>query len=201
MPEMRISVESVLDTLVFLGALGVVPAIRGANEIARDAADALELRLTHFVAECDATVVRARDGEAVELLVRLSLDVRDVVLHLVRGDIRKTVYRDVDIVDNHAAFSFEFRRLRRDNMLSGFALSGEDYTTCSGQESIGNLYIVVLHRLIHRKILEKRYGNVDFSNDKRRLGHSGGAKIIHNNPPRMAVYSVDKPIRSLPVLG
>ena len=40
-----------------------------------------------------------------------------------------------------------------------------------------------------------------FPMKKRRLGHSGGAKIIHNNPPLMAVYSVDKPIRSLPVLG
>ncbi|EFR41835.1 hypothetical protein HMPREF9162_0198 [Selenomonas sp. oral taxon 137 str. F0430] len=51
------------------------------------------------------------------------------------------------------------------------------------------------------KFWEKDMAMSIFPMKKRRLGHSGGAKIIHNNPPLMAVYSVDKPIRSLPVLG
>ena len=128
---------------MLLGLLGIVPAIRGADEVARNAADALELRLAHLVTEGDTTVVRPRDGEAIQLLVRLSLNVCNLVLHLVRGDVREAIYCDVDIVDDHAAFSFFARRLRRVFLLGDRAPFREDYTTSSGYSSIGNLYLVV----------------------------------------------------------
>ena len=53
--------DRVLDTVVLLRALAIVEAVERADEIARDAADALELRLTHLVAEGDAAVIRSRE--------------------------------------------------------------------------------------------------------------------------------------------
>ena len=126
--------ESVLDTLMLFGLLRIIPAVRGADEIACDTADALEFRLAHLIAEGDASVVRSRDGETVELLMGLTLDVGDVVFNLMLGDVREAVYRDVDIVDDRAGGCLFLAADRRYVM---------DYTTCSVYSSIGNLYIVV----------------------------------------------------------
>ena len=135
--------ESVLDTLMLFGLLRIIPAVRGADEIACDAADALEFRLAHLIAEGDASIVRSRDGETVELLMGLTLDVGDVVFNLMLGDVREAVYRDVDIVDDDAAFSFSARRAGGCLFLAADRRSVMDYTTCSVYSSIGNLYIVV----------------------------------------------------------
>ena len=43
--------QAVLDAVVLFGALGVIPAVDGADEVARDAADALEFLRLELVAE------------------------------------------------------------------------------------------------------------------------------------------------------
>ena len=50
--------QAVLDAVVLFGALCVVPAVDGADEVARDAADALEFLWLELVADVDLAVLR-----------------------------------------------------------------------------------------------------------------------------------------------
>ena len=60
-----------------------------------------------------------------------------------RGDVREAIYRDIDIVDDHAAFSFFRALFQRVFLFGDVSPFREDYTTSSGCSSIANLYIVV----------------------------------------------------------
>ena len=67
--------QAVLDAVVLFGALGVIPAVDGADEVARDAADALEFLRLELVADVDLTVLRGGELQAVDLFFRLSLNI------------------------------------------------------------------------------------------------------------------------------
>ena len=93
--------QAVLDAVVLFGALGVIPAVDGADEVARDAADALEFLRLELVADVDLTVLRGGELQAVDLFLRLSLNIVDVIDDLLLGDIVESIYRDINAVYYH----------------------------------------------------------------------------------------------------
>lgn len=58
--------QAVLDAVVLFSALCVIPAVDGADEVARDAADALEFLRLELVADVDLAVLRGGELQAVD---------------------------------------------------------------------------------------------------------------------------------------
>lgn len=96
-----------LDAVVFFSALGVIPAVYGANQIAGDPADPFKFGRAKRIVKSDPAIFGRGNGELLDLIgLMVLMDIIHVSEDFLLRYIRKSRHGYLCSIDVHAVITF-----------------------------------------------------------------------------------------------